>query len=79
MSVSPDKIDEKANDAQMATLDEKRPASELSTGSDILDGDEALHLVGAERTAQFSEEYNRKLRRKLVSSRSLQLRNRVVT
>ena len=79
MSVSPDKIDEKANDAQMATLDEKRPASELSTSSDILDGDEALHLVGAERTAQFSEEYNRKLRRKLVSSRSLQLRNRVVT
>lgn len=79
MSVSPDKIeDEKANDAQIA-LDEKRPASELSTSSDILDGDEALHLVGAERTAQFSEEYNRKLRRKLVSSRSLRLRNRLVT
>ncbi|KAF5332071.1 hypothetical protein D9758_016261 [Tetrapyrgos nigripes] len=29
------------------------------------DGDEALRLVGKERTAQFSEEYNRKLRRKL--------------
>ena len=29
-------------------------------------GDEALRLVGKERTAQFSEEYNRKLRRKLV-------------
>ena len=31
-----------------------------------VDGDEALRLVGSVRTAQFSEEYNRKLRRKLV-------------
>ena len=30
-------------------------------------GDEALKLVGAERTEEFSEEYNLKLRRKLVS------------
>lgn len=30
-------------------------------------GDEALRLVGTVRTAQFSEEYNLKLRRKLVS------------
>ncbi|KAI0366410.1 MFS general substrate transporter [Pilatotrama ljubarskyi] len=29
------------------------------------EGDEALKLVGRERTAQFSEEYNKKLRRKL--------------
>jgi len=29
-------------------------------------GDEALQLVGAERKEQFSEEYNLKLRRKLV-------------
>jgi MFS transporter, ACS family, DAL5 transporter family protein len=70
MSVSPDKLEsEKGNDTEVA-LDEKRPASELS--SEILDGDEALHLVGAERTVQFSEEYNRKLRRKLVSSSFLE-------
>ncbi|KAF7352856.1 MFS general substrate transporter [Mycena venus] len=30
-----------------------------------VDGDEALRLVGTARTTQFSEEYNRKLRRKL--------------
>lgn len=35
------------------------------------EGDEALRLIGVERTAQFSEEYNRKLRRKLVRIRSL--------
>ncbi|KAJ7781320.1 MFS general substrate transporter [Mycena metata] len=32
---------------------------------DSVDGDEALRLVGTARTTQFSEEYNRKLRRKL--------------
>ena len=31
-----------------------------------VDGDEALKLVGLERTAVFSEEYNARLRRKLV-------------
>lgn len=30
--------------------------------------DEALHLVGVKRTVQFSEEFNLKLRRKLVCS-----------
>lgn len=30
------------------------------------DGDEALQLVGKERLTEFSDEYNRKLRRKLV-------------
>ena len=34
---------------------------------DSIEGDEALKLVGRERTAQFSDEYNRKLRWKLVS------------
>ena len=69
MSASPvDKVeDEKARD----TLDEKRPASESELSSVPLDGDEALHLVGAERTVEFSEEYNLKLRRKLVSIPSL--------
>ena len=33
---------------------------------DSSDGDEALKLVGRERQVQFSEEYNRKLRNKLV-------------
>ena len=33
---------------------------------DSRDVDEALNLVGMRRTAEFSEEYNRKLRRKLV-------------
>ncbi|KAI0352702.1 MFS general substrate transporter [Trametes cingulata] len=33
--------------------------------AESVEGDEALKLVGRERTAQFSEEYNKKLRRKL--------------
>ena len=68
--MSIDKHDEKGRELQ-SPLDEKRPASELS--SEFLDGDEALHLVGAERTAHFSEEYNLKLRRKLVSSLCLEI------
>lgn len=55
--------------------DEKRsPTSEHHeiAGSESIDhsdanGDDALLLVGKERTAEFSEEYNLKLRRKLVS------------
>ena len=34
---------------------------------DSREGDEALKLVGKERQVQFSEEYNLKLRKKLVS------------
>ncbi|KAG6908963.1 hypothetical protein DXG01_002569 [Tephrocybe rancida] len=44
-----------------AAVDEKV----FETSIDMEEGDEALKLIGAERTAQFSEEYNRKLRRKL--------------
>ncbi|KAK7056451.1 hypothetical protein VNI00_003006 [Paramarasmius palmivorus] len=40
---------------------ERSSASEIS----ISKGDEALQLVGVERTTEFSEEYNRRLRRKL--------------
>lgn len=50
-------------------LDEKHPAVEVSADEvslDAKDGDEALELVGMRRTTQFSEEYNNKLRRKLV-------------
>lgn len=36
---------------------------------DASEGDEALLLVGTERTQEFSEEYNAKLRKKLVSCR----------
>jgi MFS transporter, ACS family, allantoate permease len=43
---------------------ERSSASEIS----ISKGDEALQLVGVERTTEFSEEYNRRLRRKLVSA-----------
>ena len=49
-------------------VDEKHPESieVLSVNSE--DVDEALELVGSRRTQQFSEEYNKKLRRKLVSA-----------
>lgn len=39
----------------------------LGADVDLHEGDEALRLISAERTLQFSEEYNTKLRRKLVS------------
>lgn len=63
-------------------VDEKRSQDEEKAGYDVtvsvadsVEGDEALKLVGRERTAEFSEEYNRKLRRKLVrvSRRSCEL------
>lgn len=42
-------------------------ARSVSSSSDIDGrGDEALKLVGRERTQRFSDEYNAKLRRKLV-------------
>lgn len=49
--------------------DEKRSQldEEVVSVVDTSEGDEALELVGRERTAQFTEEYNKKLRRKLVS------------
>lgn len=46
---------------------------EIASVVDEKDGDEALKLVGRERAAEFSEEYNRKLRRKLVCTGSLSL------
>ncbi len=48
--------------------DEKGGFEAIGTVSVVesTDGDEALRLVGKERTAQFGEEYNGKLRRKLV-------------
>ena len=52
------------------SIDEEKTFDATTTVSEVAessDGDEALRLVGRERTAQFSDEYNRKLRRKLVS------------
>ncbi|KAI0091971.1 MFS general substrate transporter [Irpex rosettiformis] len=47
-------------------VDEKQAVvSETASVVDSLSGDEALRLVGHERTVQFSEEYNQRLRRKL--------------
>ncbi|GJE84701.1 MFS general substrate transporter [Phanerochaete sordida] len=47
-------------------IDEKTVATaEVASIYDSEDGDEALELVGRERTQQFSEEYFKKLRRKL--------------
>lgn len=42
-------------------------ADTSSATFDAHEGDEALQLVGAERTAEFSEEFNARLRRRLVS------------
>jgi ACS family allantoate permease-like MFS transporter len=44
------------------TYDEKLELDSI----DASNGDEALQLVGSQATEHFSEEYNRKLRRKLV-------------
>jgi len=46
-------------------VEEKLGATASVSEVDTSEGDEALQLVGKERTVQFSEEYNRKLRRKL--------------
>ena len=58
-NIEEQKIDEKRELSGEGSFDEK-----LSL--DLNDGDEALRLIGTERTTQFSEEYNAKLRRKLV-------------
>jgi len=51
-------VEKRSHSAEGGSLDEK-------LSFDLQDGDEALRLIGTERTAQFSEEYNAKLRRKL--------------
>ncbi|KAG1770049.1 MFS general substrate transporter [Suillus occidentalis] len=54
-------LDEVEKSSQLENYDEKLGLDSLNTS----DGDEALQLVGTQATAHFSEEYNRKLRRKL--------------
>ncbi|KAL1721788.1 major facilitator superfamily domain-containing protein [Schizophyllum commune] len=44
---------------------EKRTGDSIDDGVDLSVGDEALKLVGKERTVQFTEEYNARIRRKL--------------
>ncbi len=61
---------EKAEKMPDSPVVDEKQAVTLETASvvdSIEGGDDALNLVGRERSAQFSEEYNRRLRRKLVS------------
>ena len=54
-------------DEKTRSRDEEKDAYDVTVSvAESTEGDEALKLVGKERTAQFSEEYNKKLRRKLV-------------
>lgn len=57
-------VEEKAFDEKRGTIEQT--ATFTSESFDSKDADEALELVGTSRTQNFSEEYNLKLRRKLV-------------
>ncbi|KDQ64845.1 hypothetical protein JAAARDRAFT_188129 [Jaapia argillacea MUCL 33604] len=48
-----------------ASVDDEKQSAVSISELDSNGGDEALRLVGKERTAEFSEEYNERLRRKL--------------
>ncbi|KAL6299108.1 MFS general substrate transporter [Sparassis latifolia] len=58
-------VDISENSVHSPVADEKHTFDPTLSVVDSEEGDEALKLVGKERTAEFSEEYNRKLRRKL--------------
>lgn len=57
-----------STDGSADVPDDKRETdvSILESQSDLSQQDEALRLVGRERQAEFSEEFNKRLRRKLV-------------
>ena len=58
---------ESVKDEKTSSLVDSKQVETISVDSiDSRDVDEALELVGMRRTAEFSEEYNKKLRRKLV-------------
>ncbi len=61
-------LEKRDSDEKTRSQDEKDAYdAEVSVSvADSANDDEALKLVGRERSAQFTEEYNRKLRRKLV-------------
>jgi hypothetical protein len=48
------------------SVDEKRIETSSNGSFDLQNGDEALKLIDAEKVVTFSEEYNLKLRWKLV-------------
>ncbi|KAI9063352.1 MFS general substrate transporter [Trametes sanguinea] len=53
-------------DEKTRSRDEEKDAYDVTVSeAETTEGDEALKLVGRERVAQFSDEYNKKLRRKL--------------
>lgn len=64
--------DEKKTEAHIleariaGSLREREKSRTDEATSNVFDGDEALLLVGMERGALFTEEYNLRLRRKLV-------------
>ncbi|TBU40457.1 MFS general substrate transporter [Dichomitus squalens] len=61
-------LEKRGSDEKARSADEEKAFDATATVSEVVessDGDEALRLVGRERTVEFSEEYNRKLRRKL--------------
>lgn len=70
MSASPEydlRATEKKDDEKADSYEDNKQVDTVSVQSiDSRDVDEALGLVGMRRTAEFSEEYNKKLRRKLV-------------
>lgn len=65
-----DKIPSGSASLEKRSIDEKIESSSQDS-VDLLRGDEALRLVDAENVVKFSEEYNLRLRRKLVSMRKL--------
>jgi histone acetyltransferase (RNA polymerase elongator complex component) len=66
-SSSHNSIEKVREQEQEHDQEEKHVGVTTTTSFDSSNMDEAMRLVGAERTAVFSEEYNAKLRRKLVS------------
>ncbi|KAH9853800.1 MFS general substrate transporter [Lenzites betulinus] len=64
-SVQDKKSLETSDEKRLSQDEEKNGFDPTVSAVDSADGDEALKLVGRERTTKFSEEYNRKLRRKL--------------
>ena len=71
---SPPIEDRRASDEKLGSpIDEKHNEAQVSVEEDVTDADEALGLVGMRRTAEFSEEYYKKLRRKLVCSKYIRI------
>ena len=68
---------ESAKDEKMGSLEDSKQVETISINSiDSRDVDEALELVGMRRTVEFSEEYNKKLRRKLVCQMIIVTKNK---